>query len=135
MAGKAVTRKNGVSKKGGVRSKPVAKQTRAGIVWGVGRTASTLKKGRYSERIGIGAPIFLAGVMQYLTSEILEIAGDIAFENKKSIIKPKHIMQAIRNDEELMLVFSHIHISEGGNKQHIESALFPNKKGKKVASE
>ena len=39
-------------------------------------------------------------------------------------------MQAIRNDEELMLLFAHVQLSEGGNKQHIDPYLL-RAKGKK----
>ena len=91
-----------------------------------------MRRGRYSDRIGAGASVFLASVLQYLTSEILEMAGDITTEKKMKTIMPKHIMLAIRNDEELVKLFAMTQISEGGNKQHIESALFADKKGKKV---
>ena len=110
MAGKATTRKSASTKpKKGVRKDGAAKvsgQHRAGIVWGVGRTASALRKGRFSERFGKGAAIFMAAVLQYLTSEILEMAGDIASEKKNSIIRPAYIQTAIRNDEELVKLFA-----------------------------
>ena len=113
MAGKATTRKSastkpkkGVKKDGTNKAKAVSGQHRAGIVWGVGRTASALRKGRFSERFGKGAAIFMAAVLQYLTSEILEMAGDIASEKKNSIIRPAYIQTAIRNDEELVKLFA-----------------------------
>ena len=134
MAGKAITRKSNSTKpkKGsGTRAAPQRLEKRLGLVWGVGRTASALRKGRFSDRFGKGAAIFMAGVLQYLTSEILEMAGDNAAEKKKTLIQPKNIMHAIRNDEELHKLFAHIQVSDGGNKQHIEDFLMVNKKGKK----
>ena len=73
----------------------------------------------------------MAGTIEYLVREILEIAGDQAAEAKKQTIKPKHIALAIRNDEELTKLMSTIQISEGGFKSGIHEFLLPKKSGKK----
>ena len=81
--------------------KAVSKSFKAGIQFPVGRIARYLKKGKYSERIGAGAPVYLAAVLEYLAAEVLELAGNAARDNKKNRIVPRHIQLAIRNDEEL----------------------------------
>ena len=95
MAGKSV--KGKVS-----RSKPVTGATKANIVFAPARIARLLRRGRYADRIGLGGPVFLAGVLSYLASEILEISGDICLQHKKGIITPRHLQLAISNDDELM---------------------------------
>lgn len=96
-----------------------------------------LKKGRYTSRVGSGAPIYLASVLEYLTAEILELAGNAARDNKKTRIVPRHILLAVRNDEELNKLFGDVTIAQGGVLPNIHSVLVPktNPKEKVAGSE
>ena len=53
--------------------KAISAQT--GTKFSAGRIATYCKNGRYAERIGAGAPTFVAGVVEYLCFEILELAA------------------------------------------------------------
>lgn len=57
-------------RRGGERKKAVTKSVKAGLQFPVGRIARYLKKGRYAQRIGVGAPIYLAAVLEYLAAEV-----------------------------------------------------------------
>ena len=47
------------------------------------------------------APIYLSAVLEYLTAEVLELAGEFATRGKKARITPRHVMLAIRSDDEV----------------------------------
>ena len=85
-----------------------------------------------AERIGAGAPVYLAAVLEYLAAEVLELAGNAARDNKKTRIVPRHIQLAVRNDEELSKLLAGVTIAEGGVLPNIHSVLLPKKTGKKA---
>jgi histone H2A len=85
-----------VGKGKGTRGKAtsVTKTTRsqrAGLQFPVGRISRFMKQGKYAERVGAGAPVYLAAVLEYLAAEVLELAGNAAKDNKKTRIVPRHI--------------------------------------------
>ncbi|KAJ3919889.1 histone-fold-containing protein [Lentinula edodes] len=116
--------------------KSQSRSAKAGLQFPVGRVHRLLKKGNYAQRVGAGAPVYLAAVLEYLAAEILELAGNAARDNKKQRIVPRHLQLAIRNDEELNRLLGDVVISQGGVVPHIESQLLPSKtKGKKDEEE
>lgn len=66
------TAKPAGGRKGGVKKKAVSKSVKAGLQFPVGRIARFLKKGRYAQRYGGGAPVYLAAVLEYLAAEVFE---------------------------------------------------------------
>jgi len=68
-----------------------ARSIRAGLQFPVGRISRFLRKGRYGARVGGGAAVYLAAVLEYLAAEILELAGNAALDMKRKRITPRHI--------------------------------------------
>ncbi|KAI0266485.1 histone-fold-containing protein [Gloeopeniophorella convolvens] len=137
MSGKS----SGKAKSGGKASaetgKGQSRSSKAGLQFPVGRVHRLLKRGNYAQRVGAGAPVYLAAVLEYLAAEILELAGNAARDNKKQRIVPRHLQLAIRNDEELNKLLGDVVISQGGVVPYIDPALLPSKtqKGKKESQE
>ncbi|CAG9530490.1 unnamed protein product [Cercopithifilaria johnstoni] len=114
MPGKKKTPKKGQSR-----------SVRADLYFPIGRIHRLLRKGNYADRIGASAPIYLTAVLEYLSTEVLQLAGDEARANQKNRITPRHLQLAIRNDDELSALLSDVTISEGGVLPNINSALLP----------
>lgn len=133
MEASAKSGKGAGGRKGGSKKKPVTKSVKAGLQFPVGRLSRYLKNGRYAKRVGIGAPIFLAAVLEYLAAEVLELAGNAARDNKKNRIIPRHIQLAVRNDDELGKLLGKVTIAHGGVIPNIHQVLLPKKAAEKVA--
>ncbi|XP_062253994.1 histone H2AX-like [Platichthys flesus] len=119
---------SGRGKTGGkARAKAKTRSSRAGLQFPVGRVHRLLRKGNYAHRVGAGAPVYLAAVLEYLTAEILELAGNAARDNKKSRIIPRHLQLAVRNDEELNKLLGGVTIAQGGVLPNIQAVLLPKK--------
>ncbi|CAK6971681.1 histone H2A type 1-H isoform X1 [Scomber scombrus] len=57
---------SGRGKTGGkARAKAKSRSSRAGLQFPVGRVHRLLRKGNYAERVGAGAPVYLAAVLDY----------------------------------------------------------------------
>merc|ERR1712066_122336 len=112
------------------KAKPKSRSSRAGLQFPVGRVHRLLRKGNYAERVGAGAPVYLAAVLEYLSAEVLKLAGNAARDNKKTRIIPRHLQLAIRNDEELNKLLGGVTIVQGGVLPNIQAVLLPKKSEK-----
>jgi len=108
----------------------VSRSAKAGLQFPVGRVARFMKKAKVSARVGAGAPVYMAAVLEYLTAEVLELAGNAARDNKKTRIVPRHIQLAVRNDEELNKLMGGVTIAAGGVLPNVHAVLLPKKSAK-----
>ena len=70
----------------------------------------------------------MTSILEYITSEILELSGNICLEKGKKRIVPRHLMLAITGDEELCKLTDGAIFRETGVSSHIEEVLLPQKK-------
>lgn len=100
--------------KGKAGAKQISRSSKAGLSFPVGRIARMLKHGRYAERVGIGAPVYLAAVLEYLVTEILEIGVMVVKQNKKNRIIPRYVYLGLKEDYEFNKLFSNTIITSSG---------------------
>ena len=91
-----------------------SRSERADLTMPVGRIDRMLKSGNYASRIGKAASVFIAAVLQYLVSELIDVAGSIAGNDDRKRITPRYLNLAIRNDFELSQVLPGGTIAGGG---------------------
>uniref|UniRef100_A0A673ZMY1 MacroH2A.1 histone n=1 Tax=Salmo trutta TaxID=8032 RepID=A0A673ZMY1_SALTR len=119
------------SRGGKKKTTKMSRSTKAGVIFPVGRMLRYIKKGLPKYRVGVGAPVYMAAVLEYLTAEILELAGNAARDNKKGRVTPRHILLAIANDEELNQLLKGVTIAAGGVLPNIHPELLAKKRGSK----
>jgi histone H2A len=95
------------SKPGAGKAAAVSGASRAGLAFAPARATRALREGRYSDRTGASAGVFMAGVLEYLTAEVFDLAVTEMQAHKNKSIQPKHLNLAFRRDQELGQLMHH----------------------------
>jgi len=102
---------------------PQSRASKAGLQFPVGRIHRMFKERTPANgRVGSTAAVFAAAILEYLTAEVLELAGNSSKELKVKRIGPRHLQLAIRGDEELDFLVKGT-IAGGGVIPHIQKEL------------
>ena len=112
----------------------LSKSLKAGLVFPVGRTARYLRQQylKSNMRLSETAPVYFSAVLEYLCAEVLELAGQCAKQQKLKRITPRHIMLAIRSDQELDKLFKNKWIATAGTIPMIHKVLLKKKTNKNL---
>nr|XP_005315210.1 histone H2A, sperm-like [Chrysemys picta bellii] len=106
----------------------ITRSSRAGLQFSVSCIDRLLRKGQFADRIGAGAPVYMAAVLQYVTDEIVDIAGEVAARSKKRRISPRHLQLAFHSDSELKKLLGGVTICQGGVLHLNQPVVLPSKK-------
>ena len=101
------------------RKKSVTKSAKAGLQWPTRKTAAKKATGM---KVSTKACIMAAAANEYICAEIMELCGNACKDNKKNTMKPRHLMLAIKNDEELTKLITGT-IPQGGAMPFLHPAL------------
>lgn len=86
-----------------------------------------LLAGKYAKKVAKEASVTLTGVLEYLIAEVLEMAKECADANQKKRIQPRHIMLAIKRDQDFHELLKDVTFPKTGVVPYIQEALLPSR--------
>nr|KAJ0211258.1 hypothetical protein LSAT_V11C400160520 [Lactuca sativa] len=105
------------------KKRPISRSTRAGLQFPLGRIHRHFKtRTSANGRVGATAALYSAAILEYLTAEVLELAGNASNDLKVEMITPCHLQLAICGDEEVDTLIKGT-IDGGGVIPHIHKSL------------
>ncbi|KAL6071071.1 hypothetical protein STEG23_010472 [Scotinomys teguina] len=87
------------------RRRNISRSTIAELQFSVSRVARCLRETNYSRLLSSTMPVFPAGVLEHLTSRILDLSGKEAHMSGKKRITLEHVYQVVENNEQLHQLF------------------------------
>ena len=116
------------------KRKSVSKSEKAGLSFPVARVNKYLKKNSGLKRVGGSAPVYATAIVEYVVSELLDVAGNVTSAAGRKTVSPEDLMKGLRGDKELAKLFAGHSIFVGEKLGKISDAISYNEKTKTVKS-
>lgn len=107
---------------------------RSGLVFPPCRSYNHMKQRKVCPKISKTASVYMAAVLEYLASDLLEMAGDAAKAAKIKRITPRQITLAMFGDEEFSRFVKNRYVDGGGVTPHINKRLLKPKNARSSSS-
>ncbi|XP_011369975.1 histone H2A-Bbd type 1-like [Pteropus medius] len=79
------------------KKRVLSRSTRAELQFPVSRVDRLLREGSNAHRMSWCTPVFFTGILEYLTANILDLAGKEAHNHHQVLITPEHVERAVDN--------------------------------------
>lgn len=115
-------------------NKSIMRETRAGLIISVSLVEKYIRLfGANKLNVNSGAPVFLAGVIEQLIYEQINMAEEVAQEHQKHRISARHFFLAINKNQDYMKIYEtfSIVLLQNGVLPHIESKLIEQRQSRK----
>lgn len=112
------------------------RESRAGLIFSVSAVEKYLRCfGQNAYHISSTSPVYLAAVLQYLTSALLELASSQTRENGKVTLNTRHVFLGAVNDQSIRAYVDSLGFVflDAGVENHIEQKLLEKKPRKRLA--
>ena len=101
------------------------RSSKAGLILSISRFENIIRMIVPGVRINSTVPVYLAGILEFLITEILYLSGATAKDNRRKRIIPRHIFIAINYDPELTILFKKTVFGGSGVIPVIHRSLMP----------
>lgn len=103
------------------KKKSVSRSEKAGLQFPVSKFNRHLRESKRTKRVGAGAPVYMAAVLEYVAAEVLELSGNALGKRKR--IGPQDIMNAVRKDDELNRLMNGFQVFVGDRVKGVSDAV------------
>tara|TARA_B110001450_G_scaffold248924_1_gene265666 strand:- start:2414 stop:2779 length:366 start_codon:yes stop_codon:yes gene_type:complete len=108
-----------------LKKKSESKQTKAGLIFPISRVNRMMKEVSGIKRIGGSASVYMTAVKEYVTSEILELAGKQTHVAKRKRVTDEDVILGIRSDAELAKLCNNVAVYTGDKLSGVSNVLKP----------
>lgn len=106
---------------------------KAGLCIPIHAVRKRIRASRYSSRISKNIEAFLAGVVEYVIGQVMEVANEAADDTKRIQITSRCVQLGLDKDQALRSLFSKSQFAQGGVVPEVHPALLRPKKAVQAA--